>query len=77
MPYIEVETEVWVDLDTFETDELIEEIECRGYTVINDGTDPHLPDNPLHRLYELKRVNDPSFDKEFADFIYNTIGKVL
>ena len=76
MPYIEVETEVWVDLDTFETDELVEEVENRGYVVIKDYADTHVS-SPLQRLYELKRVNDPSFDKEFADFIYTSIGKVL
>lgn len=76
MPYIDVETSVLVELDVFETEDLIEEIQNRGYIVIQDHDDPYIK-NPLQRLYELKSTNDSRFEKEFADFIYNAIGKVL
>lgn len=37
---VRTEVEVDVDMDDFEDDELVEELECRGYTVIEGGTDP-------------------------------------
>ena len=76
MPYVTVEAEVLVELEEFDTDDLVEELENRGFVVIKDYTDPHAT-SPLQRLYELKSTNDPRFDREFADFIYNAIGKVL
>ena len=37
MPYITQEVEVWVDLDEFDTDDLIEELENRDTRAVGDS----------------------------------------
>ena len=37
MPYITQEVEVWVDLDEFDTDDLIEELESRDTRAVGDS----------------------------------------
>lgn len=75
MPYIEVNTEVFVEAAEFTDDELIEELETRGYNVTGD--DETDSTGLLDKLYNLKRANDPKFDKVFADYIYAKLGRVL
>ena len=88
MPYIQVDTEVWIEPEDFLRDlkdeDLIEELKCRNYNVdvlvkvqntpLLSGTDHTMT---LTRLYELKATKDPSFDAAFAEYIWNTLGKVI
>lgn len=88
MPYIQVDTEVWIEPEDFLRDlkdeDLIEELKCRNYNVdvlvkvqntpLLSGTD-HTP--TLMMLFEMKRRNDPKFDEAFAEYIWNTLGKVV
>ena len=88
MPYIQVDTEVWIEPEDFLRDlkdeDLIEELKCRNYNVdvlvkvqntpLLSGTDHTMT---LTRLYELKATKDPSFDEAFAEYIWNTLGKVI
>lgn len=63
--------EVDIDMDDFGTDDLIEELENRGVYIAPDG------DGSIYELYELKRFNSPMFEKTFADFVYDKIGRIL
>lgn len=65
--------EVDIDLEDFDTDDLIDELENRGIDVY----DPDYPNSIITELYELKRANDPRFDKVFGDYIYDKIGRIL
>lgn len=60
-----------VELDDFDTDDLIEELENRGVQVLDDVQ----PD--ILKLYELRRHNSALFDAAFANFVYERIGRVL
>lgn len=88
MPYIQVDTEVWIEPEDFLRDlkdeDLIEELKCRNYNVdvlvkvqntpLLSGTDHTMT---LTRLYELKAAKDPKFDAAFSEYIWNTLGKVV
>jgi len=89
MPNVTVETEVWIEpsdvLSDLKDDEIIEELNMRGYNT-NVLTKVRLagesmPENKaevtLERLYEMKRMNSPEFDRAFADYIWFNLGKVL
>lgn len=62
-----------IDIDDFDTDDLIDELESRGVDVYEPIDDSQT----LLKLYELKRSDSLQFDKEFADFIYKKIGRIL
>jgi hypothetical protein len=68
MPVIYQEVEVEVELDDFDTDELLEELENRGELINND--DKQLIDIIFH-----KRRAGQDFSQELDDLIYNTIGR--
>lgn len=88
MPYVQVDTEVWLDPEDFLRDlkdeDLIEELRCRHYntdclvkianTPPMSGTDHTMT---LMRLYEMKKSEDPNFDAAFSEYIWNTLGKVI
>jgi hypothetical protein len=88
MPYIEIDTEVWMEPEEFlnylKDDELIEELRARGYntivlTKIRPANEPYVNKAVinLERLYEMKRMNSPAFDAAFSEYIWNNLGKVL
>ena len=71
---IYTEVEVDVDLDEFETEDLIEELESRGYLV----TDEEGRDNNeiLVKIWELRRMGK-SYEAELDQLIYCVLGKVI
>ena len=73
MPTVYTEVEVDVDLNDFETDDLVEELESRGmgFEVANQtGTEL------LTAIY-LKRRLGQDYQRELDDLIYLGIGKIV
>jgi len=68
MPTIYQEVEVEVELDDFDTVDLIEELEHRGEIINND-------DKQLINDIFQKRRTGQDFLRELDDLIYNTIGR--
>lgn len=73
MPTVYTEVEVDVDLDDFDDDDLIEELERRGKSLeVNDRTGTEL----VTSIYEKRRLGK-NFDRELDDLIYLVTGKIL
>lgn len=72
---IYTEVEVDVDLDEFDTDDLIEELESRGHMVTDyeDGQDHN---EILYKIWELRRLGK-DYDAEVEQLIYRVLGKVI
>ena len=69
MPYITTEVEVDVDLVDIDTDDLIEELENRGYA----------PDNGVKEIVESiyqNRRQGKDFSRELDQLIYTVLGKI-
>lgn len=71
MPTIETYVEVDVDLDDFDTEDLIEELERRGETYTSNSYVLDL----IKALYE-KRRNSQDYNWELDEIIHQTIGRV-
>ncbi len=70
--YAEVSVEV--DLEDFEDDDLISELQSRGYSVGEEFK----ADESLEVLYELKKLQkNAEFEAKFAEYVWETIGKLL
>ena len=74
---------VWVDvdMDDFETDDLVEELEGRGYKVTQEGSSAFPPSEyemklQLERIWQLRREGK-SFDAELDKYLYDMLGKVV
>ena len=73
--YVDVD----VDMDDFDSDELIEELESRGYVVSGDEASEGYPEDTqtlLRSIYEAKRMGR-CYDEMVDKLIYNTIGRIL
>jgi hypothetical protein len=74
MPTVYQEVEIDVELDAFETDDLVEELERRGQVV---GTNRYGElTAQLVKIYELRRMGKP-FDKELDNYLYDVLGHVI
>mgnify|MGYP000449761635 CR=1 FL=1 len=65
---------MWVDIDLADVDdeELIDEIQARGYKVHEDA--PSL--TILENIYHLRRQGKP-YEAELDNYIRDTLGKVI
>jgi hypothetical protein len=73
MPTVYTEVEVDVDLNDFETDDLVEELESRGMGFeVASQTGTEL----LTAIY-LKRRLGQDYQRELDDLIYLGIGKIV
>lgn len=78
MPTVWTEVEVDVDLDSFDDDDLIDEVESRGHTVIRKAGaffDEDSADGLLKKIYELRIMNKP-YEQELETLIWRTIGRM-
>ena len=66
------EVEVDVDLDDFDTDDLIEELERRGSGTMDYGDGKEI----LQVIYEKRRLSK-DYQAELEQLIYLGLGKVL
>jgi len=73
MPTAYVEVEVDVDLEDFDDDDLIEELERRGkgFEVASET-----PTELVTQIYEKRRLGQ-DYQRELDELIYTAIGKVL
>lgn len=69
MAYMEVE----IDLESFDDDELLTEIEQRGYFVSPQTASLN---EDLEQIYILRRLGKP-YDHLMDSYIHKTLGKVI
>ena len=69
-----IDVDVEFEIEDIDTDDLIDELESRGLIV---GDEKIADDQDLLALYELRRCNDIRFDEEFAEYIYERLGRIL
>lgn len=73
MALVYKEVEVEINLDDFDTDELIEELRYRGKRA--DDMDFDLTEM-LRNIYELRRLGK-DYQQELDEYIYNALGKIV
>lgn len=73
MPYVTIEEEVWVDLDAFDTHELIEEIKSRKGNADVGPSGRGLVDE----IYMAKHVRNQPYDHLVDQLIYTVLGKIV
>lgn len=73
MATVYTEVEVDVDLDDFDDDDLIDELERRGRGF---EIDSRTPTELVTRIWEKRRTNQ-DYQKELDELIYVTLGKVI
>jgi hypothetical protein len=70
------EIEVDVDLEDFDDDELIDELERRGLDYNTKGVDADAARELLEKIWQNRRENKP-FDSELDSLIYDVLGKII
>ena len=76
MPTVYTEVEVDVDLTDFDTDDLVEELENRGYDYNTHGVDADEMRGVLTRIWQNRRTGK-DYQQELDQLIYGVLGKVL
>lgn len=76
MPYITVEEEVWVDLDDFETEDLIDELKKRKATTRSEWTGPS-GNEIVNEIYMARHVRGQSYDHLLDQLINTVLGKIV
>ena len=77
MPYAYKEVEVEIDLDDFDTDALIEELERRGRDYNTQGVDADAMRSLLEKIWIKRRCGSANFDQELDQLIYGVLGKLV
>lgn len=81
MPYttVNVNTEVDIDLDDIDFDDILQYVEDCGYTVVSDAdeTEDTVTLSELENLYEAYRFNRDEFEKQIANIFYEKIGRIV
>jgi hypothetical protein len=72
MALIYKEVEVDIDLEDFDTDELIEELERRGTGTVEYGNGTEV----LQAIYEKRRMNK-DYQQELDQLIWLGLGKIV
>jgi hypothetical protein len=72
MPTVYTEVEVDVDLDDFDDQDLIDELESRGRGFDVAG---QTPTELVNRIHQLRR-NGGDYQRELDELIYVTIGRI-
>jgi hypothetical protein len=76
MPYVTVNEDVWVDLDDFETEDLIEELKKRKATTGSNWAGPS-GSELVHDIYMAKHVRKQPYEHIIDELISTVTGKVL
>ena len=77
MPYAYKEVEVEIDLDDFETDELVEELQRRGQDYNTKGVDADEMRALLEQIWLKRRTGQQDFDSELDQLIWGVLGRVV
>ena len=75
--YVTVEVDVY--LGDIDSDDLIEELESRGYYVSKNGVvgDWDVPDTELHEIVQLHRTGNPQWESKAIEYLYEQAGKIV
>jgi hypothetical protein len=76
MPYVTIEEEVWVDLDDFDTDDLVEELKRRkgvGSTVYSEANSSDI----INDIYMAKHVRNQPYDHLVDQLLSVALGKII
>ncbi len=76
MPYRYVTAEVEVDLSDFDTDDLVEELENRGYDYNTQGVDGDEMREVLEQVWQKRRLGK-DYQQELDRLIYGVLGKTI
>ena len=76
MPYKYVTAEVEVELEEFDTDELIEELERRGVDYNTNGVDGDEMREVLNQVWQKRRLGR-DYQAELNQLIYGVLGKIV
>lgn len=76
MPYIYKEVEVEIDIDDFDTDELIEELERRGIDYNTNGVDGDEMRGVLEQIWQRRRQGQ-DYQQELDQLIWGVLGRVV
>ena len=71
-----VDVDVDIELDDFDDDELIEELERRGLDYKTTGVDADEARVMLETVYQLRRTGQ-KHDAELDQLIYYVLGKIV
>jgi hypothetical protein len=77
MPTVYTEVEVDVDLEDFEDDDLIDELERRGLDYNTNGVDGDDMRALLEQIWVKRRNGSPDYQRELDVLIWGVLGKVL
>ena len=72
MPLVYKEVEIEIDLEDFDTDELIEELERRGTGTVDYGNGTEV----LQSIYEKRRLGK-DYQQELDRLIWLGLGKIV
>jgi hypothetical protein len=72
MPLVYKEVEVEIDLEDFDTDELVEELERRGTGTVDYGNGTEV----LQSIYEKRRLGK-DYQQELDRLIWLGLGKIV
>jgi hypothetical protein len=75
MAYRYVTAEVEVDLSDFDTDDLVEELESRGYDYNTTGVDADEMREVLEKIWQKRRLGQ-DYQKELDQLIWGVLGKI-
>ena len=75
MPEVEVWTTVDVELDDFETDDLVEELKKRGLKIL-DETVQCDGDSLLEKIWQARRLGKP-YDHLLDEYLYRVLGRAI
>lgn len=73
MPYVTIEEEVWVDLDAFDTEDLIEELKERKSMPAQTRAGLEL----VQEIYLAKHVRGQDYSQLVDELIYSVLGKIV
>jgi len=76
MPYKYVTAEVEVDIEDFDTDELIEELERRGVDYNTSGVDGDEMREVLDQIWQKRRLGQ-NYQSQLDKLIYGVLGKIV
>ena len=76
MPYVYKEVEVKIDIDDFDTDELIEELERRGIDYNTNGVDGDEMRSVLEQVWQRRRQGQ-DYQQELDQLIWGVLGRVV
>lgn len=79
MTYKCINVDIDVDLDEFSDNDLIEELEARGFVVEENGLQENVENKSketLERLFHLRRQGR-DYQQELDQLIYDTLGRVI